>query len=270
VSLARASAANGVNAGARSLGSHRQIGVDRRLAVLIVDRPDLIRQLAGTISAQPIEIVSSCDPAEALLLAGRWRPDLVVLGPVNGRLSALAALEVLRQQEPHLPIIVGVGPDDGRFAAEAAALEPAALVKHPFLPKSLIGLLRSLAPADVSFEVRPLPLDFGRLRIEGVEPEIVLDGVRSTLPMREFMLLRCLAEQAGRVVTRAEIGKAVWGSAGAGCTNTLSVHVMRLRRRLADRDDGPRWITAVRGLGYKFTVPLVDRTRTGSGPYVVE
>lgn len=236
----------------RTSGEGRPASPDR-LSVLLIDQEDLVRELAGSICGQPLDLHSAYDAADALFLAGRTCPDVVVLASVEGCLAPGEALAVLRKRDPGLPVVVGVGPGDGEFATQAAALEPAAVIAHPFRPEPLVRLLRSLAPAHVDFQARPLPLEFGRLRIEGTAPDIWLDGVRATLPMREFLLLRYLAERAGDVVSRAEIGEAVWGSAGAG--NTVSVHVMRLRRRLGDRDHGPQWITAVRGLGYRFNVP---------------
>ena len=229
-----------------------------RLKVLVVDCEEQARDLIDVINGQALEIQTTPDPAFALFLVGRTWPDIVLLAPIDGRLTSAVALEVLREREPQLPVVVGVGPGDGEFAARAAALEPSAVIAYPFRPEALVKLLRLLAPAHVSFADRPLPIDLGRLRIEGGAPDIWLDGVRTTLPLREFQLLRYLAERAGTVVSRAEIGDAVWGSAATGATNTVSVHIMRLRRRLADRDRGPQWITAVRGLGYRFNVPTSD------------
>jgi len=259
VSQAPAAAPGGGTAAARFL-DWRRIPGDGRLSlpdrrkVLVVDREDQARDLIDVIHGPALEIQTTSDPAFALFLVGRTGPDIVLLAPIDGRLTSAVVLEVLREREPQLPVVVGVGPGDGQFAARAAALEPAAVIAYPFRPEPLVKLLRSLAPTHVSFEVRPLPIDLGRLRIEGAAPDIWLDGVRSTLPLREFQLLRYLAERVGTVVSRAEIGDAVWGSAATGATNTVSVHVMRLRRRLGDRDEGPQWITAVRGLGYRFNL----------------
>lgn len=244
--------------------ARRRIHVDGRpeppdrITLLVVDRVEQARDLINVIQGQALEIQTTPDPAFALFLVGRTRPDIVLLAPIVSRLTSAVVLEVLREREPQVAVVVGVGPGDGELAARAAALRPSAVIAYPFRPEPLVKLLRSLAPEHVSFELRPPPIDLGQLRIEGAAPDIWLDGVRSALPLREFQLLRYLAERAGTVVSRAEIGDAVWGSAATGATNTVSVHIMRLRRRLGDRDRGPQWITAVRGLGYRFDVPTSD------------
>jgi DNA-binding response OmpR family regulator len=73
--------------------------------------------------------------------------------------------------------------------------------------------------------------------------------------MREYLLLRYLAERAGAVVDRKDIIRAIWGVEAVRGSNTLTVHIMRLRRRLLDDDSDPRWIQVIRGVGYQFTIP---------------
>lgn len=230
--------------------------VRERLAVLLVDRPAALEPLARTLAAQPIDVRTTDSAADALLLVGRAVPDVVVAGPVKDRGSNLVTLVgSLRRHEPELPVIVGLRPKDGRLAAVLAPLEPAAVIGYPFQTDYLVRLLRSLAPPRRSLTVGKQPIDLGRLQIDGSAPEIHLDGEHLVLPLREFLLLHYLAERVGNVVPRAEIGQAVWGRPQAGANNTVAVHVTRLRRRLGERRDGARWITAVRGVGYRLTVP---------------
>lgn len=227
----------------------------RRVAVLLVDRGPALDVLAAELSAASLVVQKTADTADALLMVGRCAPDVVVSGPDGGRLDVVTLVEALRRNEPGLPVIVGVRPGDGELAAGLAALEPSAVVGYPFQTAYLAPLLASLAPQGRMATSGSWPIDLGRLQIEGPVPEIVLDGERAVLPLREFLLLKFLAEHAGRVVSHAEIGEAVWGRAEAGTTNTVAVHVLRLRRRLGGRKEGTQWITAVRGIGYQLTVP---------------
>jgi DNA-binding response OmpR family regulator len=161
----------------------------------------------------------------------------------------------LREHEPQLPVIVGAGATDGMFTARVAALEPAAVIHHPYRPEQLLRLVQSFTPAGRDLTLAPLPINLGRLRIEPSPPDVEIDGTRTTLPRREYLLLRYLAEREGTVVPRTEIAQAVWGAAGEHTNNTLAVHVMRLRRRLDPQGLGPQWITAIRGIGYRLAVP---------------
>jgi DNA-binding response OmpR family regulator len=229
----------------------------RRIAVLLVDGNDTLPTLLDDPSARVLDVSATDDAAEALLLVGRNGPDVVVVGSPQGRLDPVTLVEVLRRNEPELPVVVGVRPADGELAGRIAALEPAAVITYPFRSSNLVRLLRSLAPIERDPGIDDYAIDLGRLQIARAAPEIRLDGTRLILPQREYMLLRYLAENAGRVVQYVQIGEAVWGNPQAGATNTIAVHVTRLRRRLGGTPADHQWITTVRGVGYRLTIPPV-------------
>ena len=129
-----------------------------------------------------------------------------------------------------------------------------AVVRRPFSPEATLRLLDSSAPAGGSYRIRPLPIDLGRLRVDGAATRIWVDGVESLIPTMEYMLLRYLAERHGEIVTREELVSAGWGERATVPSNSLSVHLTRLRRRFP-ADAGGDWIRTVRGIGYQFIVP---------------
>ncbi|HEU5470647.1 MAG TPA: response regulator transcription factor [Actinophytocola sp.] len=230
-----------------------------RLAVLVIDHDtDILHDLTTALAGQPIEIRTCPDPAEALLIVGRTCPDAVILGPATGRLSPTDFLTILRADDPAVPIIVGAGAGSGELAATATELGATMVVPRPYRAVELLTLLRSLAPQPDHVELRPMAIDLGRLRIDGAVPQMWLDGVHIDLPPMEFLLIRYFAERAGSVVTRRELLRGVWGERNPpGKSNTLTVHIMRLRKRLGDDEHNPQWIKAIRGLGYQFLVPHV-------------
>jgi DNA-binding response OmpR family regulator len=229
--------------------------VGRRIAVLLVDRTGTLPTLLDDPSARVLDVETTDNTADALLLVGRRGPDIVVVGSPGGQLDPVTLVEVLRRNEPELPVVVGVRPRDGELAARIAALEPAAVITYPFRSANLVRLLWSLAPIERNLGIGEYAIDLGRLQIAGSAPEIRVDGNRLILPQREYLLLRYLAENAGRVVRHAQIGEAVWGDPEAGATNTIAVHVTRLRRRLGGAGAERQWITTVRGVGYRLTIP---------------
>lgn len=226
----------------------------RRSAVLLVDQSKP-RALIAAMSLEALDVHTADSAATALLLIGRVAPDVVVAGPTAGWLDLVALVEVLHRHEPDLPVVVGLGPRDGQLAAGLAELEPAAVIAYPFRAAYVARLVRTLLP-PAQHAAGAGAIDLGRLRIDdGSVPQIWLDGEPLVLPLREFQLLRYLAEHAGRVVPRYEIGEAVWGDAEAGTNNTVAVHIMRLRRKLGTGRTGAAWIKALRGVGYQLVVP---------------
>lgn len=232
-----------------------------RLAVLLVEQDtDIASGLVEALIGQPIEVLRCADAAMALLQVGRMCPDAVVLGPTSARLAATEFLSVVREVDPDLPIVVGAGAGSADLAAQATELGATAVVRRPYAARELLAMLRSFAPHPDDVELRPMVIDMGRLRIDGARPQFWLDGQPQQLPPQEFILLRYFAERAGAVLTRNELNRAVWGDKLGVRSNSLTVHVMRLRKRLGDDEHDPQWIRAVRGLGYQFTVPEADVT----------
>lgn len=233
-----------------------------RIAVLLVEHDtDIAQQLIESFADQPVEVLWCPDPAVALMQVGRTCPDAVVLGPAPARLGAAEFLSVVRNVDQHLPVIVGAGAGSGDLAAQATELGATAVVQRPYAVRELLGMLRSFAADPEEIELRPMAIDLGRLRIDGAIPQFWLDGKQVGLPPQEFILLRYFAERVGAVVSRAALNRAVWGDKLGVRSNSLTVHVMRLRKRLGDDEHDPQWIRVVRGLGYRFTVPQADMSR---------
>src|SRR6266566_1301637 len=79
-----------------------------------------------------------------------------------------------------------------------------------------------------------------------------LGDVELDLTTKEFDLLSVLVNEAGKVVTREQIMREVWDSKWWGSTKTLDMHISWLRRKLGDDAQSPRYITTVRGVGFRF------------------
>lgn len=226
-----------------------------RLTVLVVEQQhDIVRNLLDAVAGQPITLAICADAAEALLVLGRTSPDAVLVGPVHGSLDPIEFIRVVRSDDPDMAVLAGAGSDAAEFAAGASTAGATAVIPRPYRVDQLLALLRSLTPRAANLRLRPQPIDLGRLRIDGAIPQAWVDGTLVSIPPIEFLLLRSLGERVGHVVTRAELVDAVWGGAQPASSNTLTVHVMRLRKRLGEHIDA-EWIRSVRGIGYQLTVP---------------
>lgn len=207
-------------------------------------------QLAGELAEHQVSAIVCGDGAEALLLAGAEHPD-AVLASASLPTVAGAALTRAVAARTRIPVLVGIGDADGAAAVEALASGATACVAHPYRIRELLPILRAIRP-DGLIEPRP-PLEVGTLRLDSASLVVTLDGRLVRLPMRELRLLELLMLNADRVVTREQIRDAVWG--GVKGSNTITVHVQRLRQRLGDDQVNPRLILTVRGVGYRLVVP---------------
>jgi DNA-binding response OmpR family regulator len=200
---------------------------------------------------QAVDVQPCPNLAAALVLIGRLSPQSVVVGDWTGPLGPVNFVESLREIDTEVPVIVGIDDAQTSLGSDLLAAGATAIVRRPFAPAKVLRILH--ACQDVPFEIRPLPIDLGRLRVDGVSPRIWLDGVESTLPAMEYLLLRYLAERHGEILPRRELLEAAWGEGATRSSNSLAVHMHRLRGRL--EGDGGQWIRPIRNIGYQFLVP---------------
>jgi DNA-binding response OmpR family regulator len=124
----------------------------------------------------------------------------------------------------------------------------------PFSPRELVArvkaLLRRAQPGKGEGVIQ-----LGGLRIDPLSREAAFRGATLVLTPREFELLAFLAHRPGRVFSREELLRKVWGYDYVGETRTVDVHVRRLRLKLGA---GARLIQTVTGAGYKMVAPRAD------------
>jgi DNA-binding response OmpR family regulator len=231
----------------------RMSSPDRLLVLLVCSRAEL-DQLRAVWVGQAIDIHHRENTAGALVVAGQAGPDIVVIGETSGPLDATDFVSALREVGNDTPVIVGFPKEHPETAAAVLEAGATAVVQRPFSPEALLRLMDSSTPRDGAFHVRPLPLDLGRLRVDGASARIWIDGQESLLPAMEYMLLRYLAERHGQIVSREELSAVGWGRGASVPSNSLTVHLTRLRRRFPT-DPGEEWLRTIRGIGYQFIVP---------------
>jgi DNA-binding response OmpR family regulator len=198
------------------------------------------------------------------VMVGKLSPDLVVIGETQGKLDALDFLRALRQVDSSTVVALGLEQQHVELDSAALAAGASVVVRRPFAPAELMSLIRPASSGRLRSDRLSLPIDLGRLKVDVSAPRIWLDGVEIMLPHMEFRLLRYLSERQGEIVPRLELELAAWGDSGPVRSNSLSVHIARLRRRFEGGVDTD-WICSVRGFGYRLLVPgFVDRPRPGS------
>lgn len=226
--------------------------VRARFLLLICD-PDrqAAEALAEQLRARQIDVICCDDPAEALVQAGAMLPDAVLTAatvpPMDGATIARAL-----NRRGHIPTLVGVGGGEGEQAGQALVAGARACVPRPYKAADILPLLRAISP-DTAADIQPV-IEVGTLTLDPAAHEVTLRGRKVALPLREFQLLHLLMLHAGRVVTRHQINQLVWAGEGEG-SNTVNVHIRRLRARLGDNQKEPFIIIAVRGMGYRLDPP---------------
>lgn len=227
-----------------------------RFLLLIADaEPALVNDLARQLTEHQIDVVTCHDAVDALLRAGILLPDAVLTAAAVPPVSGSAIARALHARTC-VPIVVGVGDTDGTEATAALAAGATACIRRPYRMTEILPLLRSMR-SDTAAAFGP-PVVVGALRLDPATMQVHLGDRPLRLPLREFQLLHLLMNHAGRVVTRQQIVRLIWG--GEDASNSVNVHIRRIRAHLGDDPQRPRTIVTVRGMGYRLDPPPARRT----------
>lgn len=227
-----------------------------RPALLIADC-DVDDEMVDAIIGGGVEVSVVADGALALLEIGLQQPAALLISARLPVVDGVTVVRTVRSVPGHdeVPILLAVGPDDRPAAAAGLDAGASACVGKPYrVPEvlAMVGGLGSGRPGGPSSRAPGADvLRGGLVMLDRAAHEVRLDGALVAVPPREFRLLALLLEQAGRVVPRETLLREVWGSADTE-TNTLAVHVRRLRRRLGETAGQPTVIESIRGVGYRF------------------
>ena len=223
------------------------------LVMVIEDEKEIRDLVRYNLERAGYKVAAVADGDQGLERLFASRPDALVLDLM---LPGRNGLEILREVrgEPltrDLPVIV--------LTARSAEMDKLLGFEHgaddyltkPFSPRELIARIGALILRSRPADQAPI-IEHGALRIEPLAREVLLDGQELVLTPREYELLVFLARHPGRVLSREELLRKVWGYDYVGETRTVDVHVRRLRAKLGARQSV---IETVTGAGYKL-VPV--------------
>jgi two-component system KDP operon response regulator KdpE len=217
--------------------------------LVIDDEPALARALAVNLRAAGWEVEVAHDGRSGLAAAADFHPDVVLLDLGLPDLDGTEVLTGLRGWTS-VPVVVLSARQHGDDKVEALDLGADDYVTKPFAMNELMARLRAAvrrgqeaAPEVTSLAVGDLEIDFARKRVAKRG-----DDVRLT--PTEWAFLELLARNVGRLVTREQILREVWGPVYAKETHYLRVYAAQLRRKLEDDPAHPRHLVTSSGLGY--------------------
>ena len=229
-------------------------GQEQSRRILVVDDEAVVTEVVERyLRKEGYEVASAADGAEALRIAGKWAPDLIILDLM---LPVIDGLEVCRRirKESRVPIIMVTA--KGEETDRIVGLEMGAddyMVK-PFSPRELVTrvktVLRRVAAGPVASPSGVLR--YGRLVVNPNARLVTLGEKDVHLTAKEFDLIHFLAAHPGQVFTREQLMDKVWDYTYAGDLSTVTVHVRRLREKVEPDPMRPAFIKTVWGVGYKF------------------
>jgi DNA-binding response OmpR family regulator len=225
--------------------------------ILIVDDDVMMRRsLALSMEQVGYKASNAANAEDALMLASREPPDLVLL---DIGLPEMDGLDALHHFKERLGIPVIFLTARRRNLDEILGLELGAddYITKPFDLDVLLAHVKAvLRRSELSQPKIDLesPLTLGDLSIFPGAHVVEIGGESVDLRPREFALLHTLALQPGMVVSADDLLASVWGAEYIGEPQVLYVHIRWLRKKIEDDPDNPKRIITVHGVGYKLEV----------------
>ena len=225
--------------------------------ILIVDdEPPIVDVLVYNLKRANYEVLVARDGQEALDVAQREQPDLIILDLMLPVLDGLEVCRALRRQRD-IPIIMLTARDGEIDRVVGLEMGADDYVVKPFSVRELMArvksVLRRAAPRPP--ESMANSVQAGSLSIDAARHEARWRSTDLDLTALEFDLLLTLAQHRGQVLSREQMLELVWGYDYYGDLRTVDAAIKRLRAKLRQADSDAAPIVTVRGVGYKLVTP---------------
>ncbi len=219
--------------------------------ILIVDdEPSITNLVTAYLKPEGYEVYTAADGPSGLKAARAFKPDLIVLDIMLPGMDGLELLSRLRRESGVYVILLTARTEEtDKIVGLSVGADD--YVTKPFSPRELTArvkaALRRIQSGNAAGTEAGV-LAFRHLRLDAGARQVTVDERPVELTAIEFDLLKALAENRGRVVTREQLLQKVWGGEYFGEIRVVDVHLGHIRQKLG-RDD---LIATVRGVGYRF------------------
>jgi DNA-binding response OmpR family regulator len=228
--------------------------VDASAPVLVVDDdPKTVRLVRTYLEREGLAVVVAADGRAAVEMTREREPALIVLDVMLPEIDGVAVTRILRRSSdvPILMLSARGAVDDRVFGIAEGADD---YLAKPFSPAELVVRVKALLRRA---QARSSRAERGVLRQADLEIDLDRHEVRRAdgvvpLSLAEFRLLAALVAADGHVLSRESLLDALYGDGeGDALDRTIDVYIRRLREKLGDDPDAPRYVATVRGIGYR-------------------
>jgi two-component system, OmpR family, KDP operon response regulator KdpE len=230
-------------------------------AILVIDdEPQIVRALRINLRARQFQVLAANTAGEALELAAKHPPDLVILDLGLPDMDGVEVIHGLRGWTD-APIIVLSGRTDSTNKVEALDAGADDYVTKPFGMDELLARMRAVSRRSASEGSEPqvrlgdLVVDLAARRVtRGRQPAGDSGGGKGDIRLTptEWHLLEVLLRNPGKLLSHQQLLTTVWGPGYGEASGNLRLYMAQLRRKLEPDPARPRWLLTEPGMGYRF------------------
>ncbi len=216
--------------------------------LIIDDEPSITNLVSAYLKAENYEVMTASDGPSGLKAARTLKPDLVILDIMLPGMDGLELLTRLRRESQVYVILLTAKTEEvDRVVGLSVGADD--YVTKPFSPRELTARVKAaLRRIQAAPSSEGSILAFRHLRLDPGAREVTVDDQSVDLTAIEFDMLKVLAENRGRVISREQLLEKVWGGQYFGEMRVVDVHLGHVRQKLGRAD----LIATVRGVGYRF------------------
>ncbi len=218
--------------------------------LVIDDEPSITNLVSSYLKKEGYEVYTASDGETGLKSARAFKPDLIVLDVMLPGMDGIELLSRLRRESDVYVIMLTARTEEtDKIVGLTVGADD--YVTKPFSPRELTARVKAAMrriQTGTGSGVEGGVLSFRHVRIDAGARRVTVDENPVELTAIEFDLLRALAENRGRVLTREQLLEKVWGGEYYGEMRVVDVHLGHVRQKLGS----PDFIATVRGVGYRF------------------
>ncbi len=220
--------------------------------LLVDDEPDILEFLGYNLRQEGFAVEVASNGIEAVRIARATLPQLILLDVMMPGMDGIETCEKLRSFPELKNVMIAFLTARGEDYSQVAGFDAGAddYITKPVKPKVLVSRIKALLkrlPVNETGTTAGNLIQVGDLAIDKEKYLVVRAGVELHLPRKEFELLLLLASRPGKVFTRDDIYRAVWGDEVIVGERTIDVHIRKVREKIGDDN-----IRTVKGVGYTF------------------
>jgi DNA-binding response OmpR family regulator len=223
--------------------------------LVVEDDRNLLDTLKYNFRREGYNVVTAVDGAEALDIARREKPDLIILDIMLPKLSGFEVCRILRK-EMSTPILMLTAKDEEIDKVVGLEIGADDYMTKPFSMRELMARMGAMLRRSRLTEMQPATegaiLQVGDIKVDTARHKASKGPTVLDLTPKEFDLLAFLATNEGLVFSRDRLLEKVWGYDFAGDTRTVDVHIRWLRQKIEADPNNPKHLVTVRGSGYKL------------------
>lgn len=241
---------------AKRILSGRKSMEDNFKILIADDEPEILSLLEKALKLEGFNnVIKAQNGTDAVSLCKTEAPDAVILDIMMPGMDGYEVCKKIREFSI-APILFLSSKNDEVDKILGLAVGGDDYVTKPFSPKEVVYRIKAqLRRVSYGKASASDPIRVGRLVIDPDKCEVSIDGRTIGLTAREYELLKTMAENKGRVLSRERLYETVWGETGFGYDNTVMVHIRHLREKIESDPNDPKYIITLKGLGYKVVDP---------------